>query len=130
MLELLWLFYGFGGLHVHSAPRLTTLRASGAPCLASLFAGGAPCLTSLYATGAPRGASFFTPFHTGHRLTAWCWSGRRRSSWRWRGWLCLNNRGAADRGKYRQAAGVGALSPMSAFGGKADIDWTSSDVRL
>jgi hypothetical protein len=90
MLELLWLFYGFGGLHVHSAPCLTSLRSSGSSRFTSLLTTGAPRLATLLATGAPRGASFFTPFHTGHWLSAW-----RCSSWCWGGWcrsdwLCLS----------------------------------------
>jgi hypothetical protein len=40
MLELLWLFYGFGGLHVHSAPCLTSLRSSGSPRFSSLRSSG------------------------------------------------------------------------------------------
>src|ERR1700756_2102360 len=40
--ELLWLFYGLGGLHVDSAPSLTSHLARVAPCLTSLVATGAP----------------------------------------------------------------------------------------
>ena len=58
MLKLLWLFYGFGGLHVHSAPRLTP-RASGALRLTSLVESGAPRLKSFLKTG------MVTTFHTG-----------------------------------------------------------------
>jgi hypothetical protein len=76
----LWLFYGLGGLHVHSAPCLTSLRTSGTPRFTPFLAAGAPCFASLLATGAPRGAPLFTPGHTGHWLSAWCWSG----------WLCLS----------------------------------------
>jgi hypothetical protein len=96
MLELLWLFYGFGGLHVHSAPCLTSLLSGGSPRFSSLLSSGssrftsllttgASRLTTLLATGAPRGSPVFMPFHTGHRLGAWCWSGRC-----WSGWLCLS----------------------------------------
>jgi hypothetical protein len=79
MLELLWLFYGFGGLHVHSTP-----------CLTSHVAGVASRLTSLVATGAPRGSPLFTPCHTGRCWSGWRCSGWRWTGWGWSGWLCLS----------------------------------------
>ena len=84
-LELLWLFHRFSGLHIHSAPCLTSRLASVAPPFTSHLASFAAPFTSLVATGAPR----LTPVHAG-RSCGWCWGGWRWSGWRWSGWLGLS----------------------------------------
>jgi hypothetical protein len=77
MLELLWLFYGFGGLHVRSAPCLTSHLASVASRLTSFMTTSASRFSSFMTTGAPR----LTPVHAGRSCSGWCWSG-----WCWSGW--------------------------------------------
>jgi hypothetical protein len=79
------LFYGLGGLHVHSATCLASLLTSGTPRFTPFLAASTPRFTPFLAASAPRGAPLFTPCHTGHWLCAWCWSG-----WCWSGWLCLS----------------------------------------
>jgi hypothetical protein len=66
------LFYGLVGFHIKiiSTPCFTSLLASDTPRFTPFLTACTARFTSLLAAGAPRGSPVFTPFHTGHWLSA------------------------------------------------------------